>query len=187
MSESRSLPAFHLRLRRIRRLRALKQSVVAELVGVDQSTVSRWEAGALVPGRDLAEQILRTLGGVPANDDALCRLVRTSTLPVHLVTDTDHRLLAMSPARRQQWGDMANQIVGVSLWRYASPEIKDAEHQLVRSRWWAEASPAPVIVTTRACRRDGLRFVTGEMLWERVWLASGEPARLCTTLTGRGG
>src|SRR5258707_3567205 len=98
-----ALPAFHLRLRRLRRSRGLKQAYVAALLGVEQSTVSRWETGALVPDPDVAERALRLLGARPPDDCALRRLVRTSTVPCHLVTDTDHRLLAVSPPRLREW------------------------------------------------------------------------------------
>jgi len=174
-------PAFHLRLRRLRRLRALKQAYVAAVLGVDQSTVSRWESGTLVPEQDVIEQVLRLLGGTPPDDCALRRLVRTSSLPMHLVTDTDHRLLAASPARLQEWRRPTADLMGTSLWRFATPEIQAAESRLEQSRWWDDAAPAPVRLHTRAALTDGLHIVGGAMLWERVWLASGEPARLCTS------
>src|SRR5262245_3213653 len=97
------LPAFHLRLRRLRRSPGLKQAYVAVLLGVDQSTVSRWESGALVPEADQSERALQLLGGAPRDDCALRRLVRTSTVPCHLVTDADHRLLAVSLPRQREW------------------------------------------------------------------------------------
>src|SRR5882672_11067483 len=112
-----ALPAFHLRLPRLRRSRGLKQAYVATLLGVDQSTVSRWESGALVPEPEVVERALRVLGAVTGDDCALRRLVRTSTEPCHLVTDTDHRLLAVSPPRERDWGRRGDGLMGTSLWR----------------------------------------------------------------------
>jgi transcriptional regulator with XRE-family HTH domain len=173
------LPAFHLRLRRQRRARGWKQGHVAALLGVDQSTVSRWEAGVLVPDAGAVERALRLLGAAPGDDCALRRLVRASRVPCHLVTDTDHRLLAVSPAREREWGRSAAELIGKSLWRFATPEIVQAEAQLGARAWWDEPAPAPVIVNTSAGCTEGLHIVAGLMVWERVWLASGEPARLC--------
>jgi transcriptional regulator with XRE-family HTH domain len=175
-----ALPAFHLRLRRLRRARALKQAYVAALLDVEQSTVSRWETGALVPDPDVAERALRLLGARPPDDCALRRLVRTSTVPCHLVTDSDHRLLAVSPPRLREWGRRGDGLMGTSLWRFATPEIVAAEAQLGALQWWQLAAPAPVVVHTSEGWNDGLHILAGDMVWERVWLSSGEPARLCT-------
>lgn len=174
------LPAFHLRLRRLRRSRGLKQAYVAALLGVDQSTVSRWESGALVPEQDLLERSLRLIAGVPPDDCALRRLVRSSSVPCHLVTDADHRLLAVSLPRQQEWVRSAAELMGTSLWRFATPEIAAAEARLDALQWWHLAAPAPVVVHTSEAWNDGLHILAGDMVWERVWLSSGEPARLCT-------
>lgn len=174
-----ALPAFHLRLRRLRRSRALKQAYVAALLDVDQSTVSRWESGALVPEQPVAERVLALLGAARADDCALRRLVRTSSVPCHLVTDTDHRLLAVSPPREREWQRAAGDLMGTSLWRFATPEIIEAESRLGALQWWDEVAPAPVVLHTSEGRVEGLRIVEGDMVWERVWLANGEPARLC--------
>jgi transcriptional regulator with XRE-family HTH domain len=164
----------------LRRARALKHAYVAALLDVEQSTVSRWETGALVPDPDVAERALRLLGARPPDDCALRRLVRTSTVPCHLVTDSDHRLLAVSPPRLREWGRRGDGLMGTSLWRFATPEIVAAEAQLSALQWWQLAAPAPVVVHTSEGWNDGLHILAGDMVWERVWLSSGEPARLCT-------
>lgn len=174
-----ALPAFHLRLRRLRRARALKQAYVAALLDVDQSTVSRWESGALMPEPDVVERVLRVLADSRADDCALRRLVRSSSVPCHLVTDVDHRLLAVSAPREREWQRPVADLMGTSLWRFATPEIVVAEQRLGASDWWESPAPAPVVVRTSAGCTDGLHILEGEMVWERLWLASGEPARLC--------
>jgi transcriptional regulator with XRE-family HTH domain len=174
-----ALPAFHLRLRRLRRARGLKQAYVAALLEVDQSTVSRWESGALVPEPEVAERALRLLGPAPGDDYALRRLVSTSSEPCHLVTDIDHRLLAVSRPRERDWGRPAAELLGASLWRFATPEIVEAEERLAELNWWELAAPPPVVVYTSEGCTDGLHILAGDMVWERVWLANGEPARLC--------
>ena len=182
-----ALPAFHLRLRRLRRARGLKQAYVATLLEVDQSTVSRWESGTLVPEPELAERALQALAAAASDDYALRRLVRTSSEPCHLVTDVDHRLLAVSPPRERDWQRPAVDLMGTSLWRFATPEIIEAEERLVELNWWGLAAPPPVVLHTSEGCTDGLHVLAGDMVWERVWLANGEPARLCVPWHGDDG
>lgn len=76
-------------LRRWRRLRGIKQSHAAELLGVTQATLSRWERGhhrlTEVAERKLAQLLRARLDS--AGDAALRRLVENSTQQVHLICD----------------------------------------------------------------------------------------------------
>ena len=176
------LPAFGQRLQRLRRLRGLKQQAVADLAGVCQTTVSRWEAGALVPDSAVAERVLGRLAASSdlAADSILRRLVETAPCPVHLILDLDHRLLAASPARERQWRRSAADLFGHSLWRFASPAIETAEQKLGDAGWW-QRSPQPVTVDLAAAD-TGLPIASGRMVWERLHLADGTPVRLCASV-----
>ncbi|WP_394791959.1 helix-turn-helix domain-containing protein [Rhodoferax sp.] len=179
------LPSFGKRLRRLRRVKGLKQEAIAALAGVNQATVSRWEAGGIAPSPATMQRLLQALTSAPAQDAALQRLVQHCSQPAHLVTDIDHRLLAASLPRQQIWGVPASDLLHTSLWKFATEDIAQAEAQLGASGWWEQESPAPVLVRLRRPHTEGLRIAAGSMLWERVWLANGLPARLCTTLPGR--
>lgn len=178
-----TLPHMGVRLRRLRRLRGLKQSVVAEITGVTQATVSRWEHGEIEPSPDVVERLLAFLGGTTCSrlDGALRRLVEASALAVHLVADHDHRLLCASAPREREWGLSAADLVDVPLWRFATRPIEAAEARLDAGGWWDEMMPAPVELDPGHGNR-GLRFRAGLMVWERLYLADGTPVRLCTTL-----
>ena len=176
------LPGFGARLRRLRRARDVKQDHVARLAGVDQATVSRWERGEAHPSRARADAVLRALRPARVDDAALRRLVESSTLTVHLVTDVDHLLLAASPAREAEWGVAASALRGRSLWPAASPGILAAETALEAQGWWESVAPAPVTLDLENHDGGFLPIVAGRMTWERVWLADGRPARLCTLL-----
>ena len=123
-------------LRRWRRLRGVKQSHAAELFGVTQATLSRWERGYhRLP--DEASRKLATLLAAPldsASDAGLRRLVESSALPVHLICDLTHCLLAASPSRFAQWTADAAELRGTSLWCFASDEIQQAEVSAGRTR-----------------------------------------------------
>ena len=170
-------------LRRFRRLNGVKQGHAAEMLGVSQGSVSRWESGAHEPEADHRERIVAMIAARANNDAdaALRRLVSSSTLAVHLVCDASHRLLAASPSRVASWAARADDYIGRSLWPFASPEIMAAEAGL-RDRGWFE----------RPCQR--LRFQTGSnhsdivavrpslMQWETIALADGRIGRLTTTI-----
>lgn len=170
-------------LRRLRVLRGMKQAHLAELLGVTQATVSRWERGELVMTRSQAAAAERLLVSVPdpAQDAALKRLVESSSLKVHLICDRTHRLLAASPARRAEWrGDSAD-FLGRSLLVYASPEIL-AEEERLDALGWRDGRLASLAVETGSNGDALLPIRPGRALWERLPLADGSPARLVTTL-----
>src|ERR1700687_442806 len=136
-------------LRRWRRLRGIKQSHAAELFSVTQATLSRWEHGHhRLP--DAAACKLSRLLAAPldsAADAGLRRLVESSVLPVHLICDLSHRLLAASPARFAEWTAGAAELRGVSLWGFATDEIRSAEGRLAELGWYDEGAASLTFLT----------------------------------------
>jgi transcriptional regulator with XRE-family HTH domain len=170
-------------LRRWRRLRGVKQSHAAELFGVTQATLSRWERRQhrlpATAQRKLERLLMAPLDS--AADAALRRLVEASTLPTHLVCDLTHRLLAASPARLADWtADMA-ELRGQSLWRFATEEIRTAESRLGELGWYDEGVAA-VRFWTGANDSAIVPIHPGILLWERLQLSDGTLARLATTV-----
>lgn len=171
-------------LRIWRQLRRMKQSHAAELLGVSQATVSRWESG-VEPLDAHKEGRLRDLMQARADSDAdreLARLVRHSARPLHLICDLTHRLLALSDARivesRQSfWTDM----IGQSLWPYATEEIVEAEQSLPQLGWFEGGSACLELQTggnesrVWTIERSRFRIV-------RMRLSDGSFARLVETL-----
>ncbi|ASY71356.1 helix-turn-helix transcriptional regulator [Sinorhizobium fredii] len=167
-------------LKRLRLMRGIKQSHVAELLNVTQATVSRWETGVLIPAED-QQAALEHLFGRPAStaDAAIKRLVETSTARVHLICDHSHRLLAASPARRREW---RRDMLGTPMFRYASDGIQQAEATL-QDLGWHEGETTSLVVETGSNGRHDVPIVAGRVLWERIPLADGAAGRLVTTLT----
>ena len=171
-------------LRRWRRLRGVKQSHAAELFGVTQETLSRWERGYhRLP--DAAARKLTKLLAAPLDSSAdagLRRLVESSALPVHLICDLTHRLLAASPQRFAEWTADASDLRGTSLWRFATDEIQQAESRLGDLGWYDERT-TELRFWTSDNHDPMVRIVPGILVWERLTLSDGTLARLVTTVT----
>ncbi len=183
MMRSTALPVFGARLKRVRTAVRLKQHGLADLLGVDQTTVSRWESGLQTPGADLQAKVFQTLLPYRSDDAALRRLVETSPQCIHLVDEATHVCLAYSASRARNWKVGRRDMLGISLWQFATEEIQKAEQELEISDWWSAVSPEPkLFVTSQADDRD-IRISAGQILWERVYLSDGTPARL---VSGRG-
>jgi transcriptional regulator with XRE-family HTH domain len=170
-------------LRRFRRLNGIKQGHVAELLAVSQAAVSRWESGVHEPEAHQRERILDMIAANASNDAdaALKRLIETSTLPVHLVCDATHCLLAASPGRASSWRGGNDAFLGQSLWRFASPEIAAAQAGLT-DRGWFERPFQRLQFDTGHNHSDVVTVLPGTLLWETVPLADGRTGRIATTL-----
>lgn len=170
-------------LRRFRRLNGIKQGHVAERLAVSQAAVSRWESGIHEPEPHQRARILDLIAANAGNDAdaALKRLIETSTLPVHLVCDATHNLLAASPERAKSWGGRTDMFIGQSLWRFASPEIADAQASL-QDRGWFERPFQRLQFHTGHNDSDVVAVLPGTLLWETVPLADGRTGRISTTL-----
>lgn len=170
-------------LRRWRRLRGVKQSHAAELLGVTQATLSRWETGRH-PISDSAQRKLSQLLASPldsAGDAGLRRLVESSTLPVHLICDLSHRLLAASPTRVIDWAVDLAEMRGRSLWPFATDEIRAAESRLGELGWY-EHGTSQVRFENGANDNPIVPIEPGLLVWERLQLSDGTLARLVTSV-----
>lgn len=176
-----TLPGFAARLKMLRRIGNVKQSALSSEMGISQSTLSRWETGSQIPRRERQIQILTWLCAQSADDKALRRLVETSSDNVHLVDEANHKCLAYSPLRAREWCKEPSALMGQSLWRFATEEIRAAEAELDGSDWWAVRLPVSRTFTTSASDYPELVINAGYIRWERLYLADGTPVRLCTS------
>ena len=172
-------------LMQARRARGMKQAHAAELLGVTQPTVSRIERGEIVPAGFLRERVLGLVCARldPGRDAALRRLVEGAALPVHLVCDLTHRLLAASRSREREWQRSAAEVLGQSLWRHASEAIQSAEAGLPALGWGHRDGAHALTFATGANGSGELRIVPGVLVWKRIVLSNGSPARLVTRMT----
>lgn len=176
---SRVLPRFGPALKTWRLLRRIKQSHAAELMGVSQATISRWESGVQEPTGSQAVRLTTLLETRldSAADRALAELVMHASSEVHLICDSTHRLLAASPARERCWQASATELTGTSLWRFASAEIVEAERKLGEAGWFAPVAPA-IELATGSNSSPIVPIQPGRVRWTRMRLADGSFARL---------
>ncbi|RCK44240.1 helix-turn-helix domain-containing protein [Thalassospira profundimaris] len=168
-------------LRQWRRTSDIKQARLADILGVTQATVSRWENGTQRPA-PLQHELIRQMMTRKRNfrlDHAIKRLVTHSSQRVHLIEDRSHRLLCASGARANEWQRDCSELLGMSLWRFATPEIATAEKSLHDLGWHEDQTDH---LTFETSRRDGapMRIVDSFILWERFFLSDGTAVRLTT-------
>lgn len=167
----------------MRRAAEVKQSALSNELNIDQSTLSRWEAGIQAPEEHIQQKAFSLLASNMTDDFALRRLIETSNSSLHLIEDTSHICLAFSHRRATEWGNQdANLLIGKSLWRFATEEIQAAENDLSASDWWSARSPTPRIFKTSQKAHDELVISAGQIVWERMYLTDGTPVRLCSSL-----
>lgn len=166
-------------LRRWRALNRIKQSALAEELGVSQSTVSRWENLILAPEPWQARRLTALLTARPnaSSDWALIDLVRGAPTPMHLICDLTHRFIAASSGRMARWRVGADELAGTSLWRFATQGIMAGESGLA-ARGWYEPIAGEVIVSTERASFPELTIPAGTMRYTRIPLADGGFARL---------
>ncbi|MBL1435271.1 MAG: helix-turn-helix transcriptional regulator [Rhodobacteraceae bacterium] len=173
-------PCFAQRLFRLRRATGVKQLSLALEMGVNQTTVSRWEAGQQTPSIKMQQKALAILSTARSDDTALRRLVENAGNYVHLVDDATHVCLAYSPLRARSWNTSQQALLGVSLWQFATDEIQQAEADLEKSDWWSAQMPTPQSFQTSRRVHDEITISAGGILWERLYLSDGTPVRLVT-------
>ncbi|TDF82369.1 DNA-binding transcriptional regulator [Pseudomonas sp. H9] len=171
-------------LKRWRMLHRVKQSHAAQLFRVTQSTLSRWESGAQTMNPLAQEQLEQLLAARldAAADQALARLVRESSRPVHLICDLTHRLLACSPSRAAEFTSPISTLLGRSLWRFATPEIIRMELTLDDTGWREIIAPPALEFATGNNDSDIVPISQSLCRWTRIPLSDGTAARLVETL-----
>lgn len=173
-------------LRRARRARGIKQTHLAELVGVSQSTLSKWENGTATLSQKHHDRLFQVLGthASSISDSWLLRLVRHSTRQVHLMRESDHRLLAASHLRICEWKREYSEVASGPLSRDLPSDIAAAEQRLNEfddeTRW-----RVPAVLHVDGREHGVYEIERGLLLWEWVTLSDGELARLVTNINER--
>jgi transcriptional regulator with XRE-family HTH domain len=161
------------------------QGDVLALLGVAQSTISRWEAGrqAMEPAERLKVETVVSARLDTAADRVLATLVSESPRVVHLMCDLTHRLLACSSARANEFGVPARELMGRTLLLYATAEINVVEEALADRGWYDQSAPSPFEFETGANDSRIVPIWQSRCRWTRLLLSDGTPARLVETIS----
>lgn len=171
-------------LKHWRLLNRIKQLHAAQMFGVCQSTISRWESGvqdAEPEQRARIEALLKARLSSAA-DHALARLVSCSSQPAHLVCDLTHRLLACSSSRAAEFSVPVSELLGVSLWPFATEAIASQEQRLA-GIGWRDNLASPALEFATGTNDSALIPIQHSLCrWTRFTLSDGSTARLVETL-----
>lgn len=160
-------------------LNRVKQDALAQDLGVSQSKVSRWESGQSHPEGGDRIKVQKLLRARPetAADVALLDLVSHASVPVHLVCDLTHRLLALSPAREREWHMPASDFLNRPLWRFASPSIRTMENELPERGWFEPLGP-DIVYRTEHVDFPEMTIPESRIRISRLALSDGSYVRL---------
>lgn len=160
-------------IRRYRRLQGLKQATLAEAVGVDQSTVSRWESGGVVPDPKIQQRLL-TLMRCSSADERLLRHTIGVALDECGLSTRERTILAASSSYCAAHGVSPRDIVGQS----ARPmDTAEAERlrRLVCEEGFFRGEIASVTVIARTHSLSGHhRNRATKAIWIPVRLKEGD-------------
>jgi transcriptional regulator with XRE-family HTH domain len=113
-------------LREFRKVRGLKQEAAAELLGVSQPTVSRWERGLVAPTAALRNRLFKALRRERAPLDTLSWLATFRRLVSPAAVSTKSKVLqAVTAPFAKRIGVPANAIEGLSIAEVFGGEILD--------------------------------------------------------------
>ncbi|HSV27940.1 MAG TPA: helix-turn-helix transcriptional regulator [Candidatus Omnitrophota bacterium] len=159
-------------IRRLRAARGWKQVVLAEMLGVDQATVSRWERGLQRP--DVTTQMkLRDMlrANLPEIDRVALAAIQQSP-HLALAFDRALRLVAVSEAVAARAGRDAADLVGGELCAPMAPDLAWATEQAERAGFWA-GEVAAMRLVARAPLAGGAPL-HARYVWSPLFLAGGE-------------
>lgn len=161
-------------IRRFRRLRAIKQNALAEQLGVDQATVSRWESGRQVPDLGMQRRLRALMRGAEPRDEVLLKHWIDTALGYTMLTDAERVILAASPSFCVLHEMAPTEVIGMS----AVPIFTEELERL----WWLavehgffDGEIASVTVVSRFNTLSGHRHFLGAIsVWTPVHLTTGE-------------
>lgn len=161
----------------------VKQSALADMVGVSQATVSKWERGTWEPNRAMALRLRDIISGVHEGRltvELAC--IRPQQNLRALTRGTDFQILGVSDGFRQAWPETCD-LIGERTRRHL---INEAAHYCNEGDYLREAADGELLmVTCVSCRilslgedpQDHLRLrwhavvrhIDGELIHEMIY------------------
>jgi len=164
-------------LRRFRRLRALKQVALAELVGVDQATISRWESGRQSPDLAMQQRLRDLMRRIEPGEEVLLKHWINASVGYTVLCDADRVIRAASPSYCSIHGLSSTEVLGLSTIPVFTAELEQALWLAV-DRGFFEGDVASVTVVGRTNALSGRpRDIPGMSVWTPVPLTDGRVLR----------
>jgi PAS domain S-box-containing protein len=164
-------------LRRFRRRRALTQMAFAELMGVDQTTVSRWESGRQVPELGMQRRLRDLVRRVEPRDEVLLKHWIDTSVGYTVLCDEDRIIRAASPSFCDIHGVSPNEVVGMSSRPVFTAELEQMLWTAIDHGFF-EGEVASVTVVCRFHALSGRRRdIGGIVAWAPIPLTDGQILR----------
>ena len=157
---------------RFRQSRAIKQTALAEMLSVNQATVSRWERGRSLPDPAVQRRLRDLIYRWPADDVIIQHGIRTAIGEMILST-RDRIALAVSPGYAAGHGVVPEQLTGHSTQPMYS---EDAERcwQTIYNAGFYSGEIASAIVLCRSQTWSGhIKSRCTKVVWLPVRLSDG--------------
>ena len=170
-------------LRRLRRLRALKQAALAELLGVDQATVSRWESGRQIPDLGMQRRLRDMMRRTEPREEALLKHCINASVGYTLLCDEQRTIRAASPSFCEIHGVAPSDIIGMSSLPAFTAELEQMLWIAIENGFF-EGEVASVRVVSRFHSLSGdWRDLGGIVCWTPVPLSDGRVLRRVDRIT----
>ena len=174
MRMSGGLEDWGAQLRRFRRLRALKQTALAEMIGVDQATVSRWESGRQSPDLRTQRRLRDLVRRIEPHQEVLLKHWIDTSVGYTVLCDENRIIRAASASYCSIHGVSPSDVLGRSSLPVFTADLERALWQAV-DRGFFEGEVASVTVVGRWNTLSGRqREVGGIAVWTPVPLADGQ-------------
>ncbi len=164
-------------LRRFRRLRALKQVALAELIGVDQATVSRWESGRQSPDLAMQQRLRDLMRRIEPGEEVLLKHWINASIGYTVLCDEDRIIRAASASYCSIHGLSPAEVLGRSTIPTFTAELEQALWLAVdRGFFEGQVASATVVARTNALSGQP-RKIPGISVWTPVRLTDGRVLR----------
>jgi|GEM_PF-2268963 len=171
-------------IRRFRRLRAVKQAALAEMLGVDQATVSRWEGNRQAPDLGMQKRLRALMQGTGTQDEALLRHWVETAVGETALLDAARTLVAASATFLARHGLDIPPPKNLSMAGAFSDELERAWWYAVE-RGFFEGEVASVTVVAPLRLLSGEATLPSRSVWVPVVLPHGDVlCRIDTVILG---
>lgn len=152
----------------------MKQATLAELVGVDQATVSRWERGRQSPDLGMQQRLRDLMRRIDPREEVLLKHWINASVGFTVLCD-DHRIIrAASPSYCQIHGVSPAEVLGLSTIPAFTAELEQVLWKVVE-RGFFEGDVASVTIAERVNALSGReRNIPGLSVWTPIPLSDGQ-------------